>query len=132
MKGEMPVNTVDAYIAAQPVELRAMLEHIRALIQSLAPHAEEVISYHIPCYKYHGMLVGFGTRKKGCSFYVMSNTLLYDYAKDLQNCTWEGSTLHLDPAKPLPVSLLKKLTRLRIKHNEERARQKQAAKPGKS
>ncbi|MFT3909046.1 MAG: DUF1801 domain-containing protein [Ferruginibacter sp.] len=67
-KYSIPIKTVDDYISCQPDEFKEMLEQIRSLIHVLAPAAEEKISYQVPCYKYHGMLVGFGTHKKGCSF----------------------------------------------------------------
>jgi len=40
--------------------------------------------------------------------------------------------IHFDPKKPLPVALLKKIIKLRIKENEQIADLKKLAKPGKS
>jgi len=112
---------VDDYIRHQDTHLQPMLEQIRCLIRSVIPAAEECISYMIPCYRHHGMLVGFGTHKKGCSFYTMNPTLLRTYTEVLKNITYTGSTIHFDPAKKLPLALIKKITKHRIRENEERA-----------
>ena len=114
-------KNVDAYIAGKPAELTATLEQLRSIIRSVVPHAEEVISYMIPCYKLQGMLVGFGVHKKGCSFYTMNPRILSKYDEDLKGFEYTGSTLHLDPTKKLPVVLLKKIIKVRIKENEEMA-----------
>jgi len=121
-------DTVDEYISYQDINLQPMLKKIRAIIRSVIPNAEECISYMIPCYKHYGMLVGFGTHKKGCSFYTMNPALLRLYTADLKDLKYTGSTIHFDPAKALPLALIKKLTKHRIKENEERDQLKKLAK----
>ncbi len=118
MKSQASKN-VDAYIAGKPAELTATLEQLRAIIRAAVPNAEEVISYMIPCYKLQGMLVGFGVHKKGCSFYTMNPKILSRYAEELKGFEYTGSTLHLDPKKKVPVALLKKIIKARIKENED-------------
>ncbi len=116
----MKNKAVDNYIAAQAPDMQPMLKKIRSVIQAAVPKAEEVVSYMMPCYKHFGMLVGFGTHKKGCSFYTMNPRFLPTLAADLDGYKYTGSTIHFDPQKPLPVSLIKKIIKLRIKENEER------------
>jgi uncharacterized protein YdhG (YjbR/CyaY superfamily) len=129
MQKKKAVFDVDDYVANQRDELKSQLSQIRKIIRSMVPDAEEVISYQIPCYKYYGMLVGFGVHKNGCSFYTMSNTILSSLTKELGDLRYAGSTIHLDSKKKLPVALLKKIIRLRTKHNEERNWLKQISKP---
>ena len=129
----MKPATVDAYIVAEPTEIRPMLEQIRSIIKSVVPaEAEETVSYMVPSYKYHGMLVGFGARKNGCSFYAMSNTILNEFADELKGLKYNVSTIHFDLGKPLPVALIKKITKQRIKYNRERALLKQQLKSKKT
>ena len=128
----MKSREVDDYIAGKPPALGPMLKQIRSIIQSVVPGAEEVISYMIPCYKHFGMLVGFGVHKKGCSFYTMNPKLLPAFSKELTGFKYTGSTIHFDPKKPLPVALIKKIIKQRIKENEEMADLKKLAKAGKS
>jgi uncharacterized protein YdhG (YjbR/CyaY superfamily) len=128
MRTDIKIRNVDEYIAIQPLALREMLEEIRTLIHSVIPAAEEVISYMIPCYKHHGMLVGFGAHKGGCSFYAMNTKILNTYAKELARFKYTGSTIHVDPKQPLPVALLTKIIKQRVKENEEKARLKKQSK----
>ena len=120
----MKNKNVDAYIASQPVAVREMLKQIRSIIRSIVPDAEEVISYQVPSYKYHGMLVGFGIHKNGCSLYTMNTKILGSLSKELKDLEYSGSTIHFNPQRPLPVALIKKLVRQRMKENEERAAQR--------
>ena len=121
--------TVDDYIASEPAATRAMLEQIRSIIKSVVPEGtEETVSYMVPSYKYHGMLVGFGARKDGCSFYAMSTTILGEFEKELKGLKYSGSTVHFDLGSKLPATLIKKIIKQRIKHNTERALVKQQLK----
>ena len=125
-------NNVDEYIAYQETSLQPILKKIRATIHSVVPGAEECISYMIPCYKHEGMLVGFVTHKKGCSFYTMNPAILRSYASDLKDLKYTGSTIHFDPKKAVPVALVKKLIKHRLKENKERAMLKQHLKTTRS
>jgi len=121
--------TVDSYIASEPAAIRTMLEEIRGIIKSVVPEeTEEIISYMVPCYKYNGMLVGFGARKDGCSFYAMSTTILGEFEKELKGLKYNGTTIHFDVGKKLPAALIKKITKQRIKYNTEKALLKQQLK----
>ena len=119
----MKHNNVDSYIASQPAELRAMLEHIRKIIRSVTPDAEEVISYMVPCYKYYGMFVSFGVHKGGCSLYAMNTKILGEFAQEIadKGLKYSGSTIHFDVKKKLPAALVWKLVRARKEQNENKA-----------
>ena len=59
---------VDAYIASSAREARPKLKEIREIIKSTIPNAEEGISWGVPFYTYHGVLVGFAAFKNHVSF----------------------------------------------------------------
>lgn len=61
-KKNAPARDVGEYLATVPEKARPALENLRNMIKSTAPMAEEIISYHIPTYKYHGPLVHFVAR----------------------------------------------------------------------
>jgi len=111
----------DEYIAMLPVAFRGTLEKLRALIQSLAPEAQEMISYQIPCFKYYYMLVGIGANKQYCSLYVMSPPLVAAMKEELKGLKVSGATIHFEPDAPLPVALIKKIVRARMQENKEKA-----------
>jgi uncharacterized protein YdhG (YjbR/CyaY superfamily) len=114
-------KNVEDYIYSQSPEQIEMLETLRALIFSIIPKAEEVLSYQIPCYKYYGFLVGIGTHKKGCSFYVMNTKLLDTYKSELKNYKYAGTTIHFQIGYKLPIALIKKIIKQRMKENEAKA-----------
>jgi uncharacterized protein YdhG (YjbR/CyaY superfamily) len=111
--------TVDEYIALAEPKLKKALKDIRKTIRSAAPKAEEVISYQIPGYKYHGMLVFFAGWKNHISLYPAP----WD-AEPLKNemSAYEGSkgTIKFPLDKPMPLTLIKKMVKYRMKLNEEK------------
>jgi uncharacterized protein YdhG (YjbR/CyaY superfamily) len=114
---------VDEYLASVPDPARTTLTKLRAVIRSIVPpETVETVSYQIPTYKYKGMLVGFGAFKNHCSLFVMSTTLLTDFAADVKQYETAKSALHFPHDKPLAAALVKKLVKARIAHNESRKR----------
>jgi len=118
---ETEPQTIDEYIAMQPEQFRSGLYELRSIIKSLAPQAEEMISYQVPCFKYHYMLVGIGVNKKYLSLYPMSSGLTKKLADELKGTRISGTTLHFTPGEPLPKSLIEKIVRLRMQENELKA-----------
>ncbi len=120
-----PAKDVDAYLASAPKELRAVLENLRAAIKAAAPKAEELISYSIPTYKYHGPLVHFVARESYCSFIAVSKTVLEKFKDELEDFDTSGTTIHFTAENPLPATLVKKIVKARVAENEAQAKLKQ-------
>jgi len=111
-------TTIDAYLAAVKGERRRALQALRRTIRSVLPRAEECISYGIPAFRNDGRVVaGFAATAKGCSYFPFSGATL---ARELKGYGGTKSALHFDPAKPLPVSLVRKLLRVRIAEDRPR------------
>ncbi len=100
--------------------MKAALEDLRRTIKAAAPTAEEVISYRIPTYKYHGPLVHFVARKTYGSFIVVSKSTLETFKGELEGYDTSGTTIHFSLEKSLPASLVKKIVKARMKENEAR------------
>lgn len=112
-------KTVDAYLADVPEPACSTLKHIRAVIQSLVPpETTEVISYGIPMFKYHGMLVGYAAFKDHCSLFPTGSGV-ERFSKELRNYSTNKGTIRFPSDKPLPDSLLKKIVQARIAENRE-------------
>ena len=122
---ETEPQSINEYIAMQHEDFRPMLYELYAIIKSVAPQAEELISYQVPSFKWHYMLVGFGVNKKFCSLYPMSTSINKKMAEDLKRVKISGTTLHFAPNQPLPVDLIKKIVLTRIQENETKAALKQ-------
>ncbi len=110
--------TIDEYMASVSEDKRPALEKLRSTIRSIAPKAEECISYGIPAFRLNGMLVGFGATSKHCAFYLMSGTVVEAFRDDLRDYDTRKGTIRFQAEHPLPVALVKKLVRARIAENE--------------
>jgi uncharacterized protein YdhG (YjbR/CyaY superfamily) len=120
----MPARSIDEYITMQPDAYRPVLEKLFTIIKSAALQAEELISYQIPSFKYYYMLVGFGVNKKYCSFYTMSPTLVKAMKEELKTVKLSGATIHFSPDEKLPIELIRKIVKARMKENKELAKLK--------
>jgi len=121
---EAKPHTIDEYIAMQPELFKSGLHELRSIVRSLVPQAEEMISYQVPCFKYHYMLVGIGANKKYLSLYPMSSALTKKMGDELKGIKISGTTLHFVPGEPLPKVLIEKIVRLRMQENEIKAHKK--------
>lgn len=115
-----PARDVDEYLAGVPKEARATLEKLRKTIKAAAPMASEGISYQMPMYKHHGMVVGFAAFKDHCSLFPGS-AVMEAHKEDLKRYDTSKGTIRFPASKPLPAALVRKLVKARIAENEERA-----------
>jgi uncharacterized protein YdhG (YjbR/CyaY superfamily) len=113
---------VDAYIAAFPPDVQLALKQLRRTIRACAPKAEERISYGIPAYRYHGMLIYFAGFKNHCSLFPASKSILKIFSKELKPFEVSGaSTIRFTPDHPLPAALVRKIVKTRMTQNEDRS-----------
>jgi uncharacterized protein YdhG (YjbR/CyaY superfamily) len=119
-KKSAKAETVDDYLAAAPEEARAALAKLRKRIKAAAPKATEVISYQIPAYKHHGLLVGFAALKGHCTFHIMSTDVTRAHAAELKGYKLGKASIRFASDKPLPAALVTKLVKARIAENESR------------
>lgn len=119
--------SVEEYISAADPKTKKALQDIRKTIKSAAPKAEEVISYAIPGYKYHGMLVFFAAWKNHISLYPAPWGA---EALKKEMSAYEGSkgTIKFPLDKPMPLTLIKKMVKYRMKENELKAALKKIGK----
>jgi uncharacterized protein YdhG (YjbR/CyaY superfamily) len=113
-------KTINDYLDGLNSGQREALEKLRRAIKAAAPDAEECISYGIPAFRYMGMLVGFGAAANHCSFFLMSGTTVTEHQDLLKNYDASKGTIRFSPARPLPVTLVKKLVKARMAENKTR------------
>lgn len=119
--------TVDAYIAAAPLPARRIMMQLRNIIRDVAPLATEGISYRMPMYKHHGMLVGFAAFPNHVGFYAISN-VQKKYAKELEGFHTGKGSVQFPLGQRLPASLVRAMVQDRVAENEAKAAAKAAAK----
>jgi uncharacterized protein YdhG (YjbR/CyaY superfamily) len=117
-------KNIDEYISLQPEELVEGLEKLRQIIRSVAPDATEVISYHMPGFKYHGMLVGFAGWKKHYGFYPYNASTVNEFKEELKGYETSKGAIQFPVDKALPVALIKKIVKFRMKENIEKEKNK--------
>ncbi len=107
-------QNIDEYIAIYPGDVRAILEKIRELIRETAPGATETISYGIPTFDFAGKhLVHFAAFKNHISFFPTSSPIPM-FAKELTGYETSKGTIRFPLDKPIPYSLIKKITKYRL------------------
>src|SRR2546427_10400761 len=111
--------SVAAYLRAMPPGPRAALQKLRKTIKAAAPEATEGISYGIPMFKHHGMLVGYAAFKDHCSLF-MSTYVTRALTKELAAYDTSKGTIRFTADKPLPTTLVRKLVKARIAQNERK------------
>jgi uncharacterized protein YdhG (YjbR/CyaY superfamily) len=109
---------VDEYIKLAPKWSQAALKEIRNAIKSAAPKATESISYNMPYYNQNGRLAYFAAAKAHSGFYWLSADIKKLFAKELSKQTVVGSTLRIPQDTKVPVTLIKKIVKYRVKLNE--------------
>ena len=112
--------SIDQHIAVFPKETQQLLELLRMTIRKAAPKAEEVISYNMPAFKYNGMLVWFAGYKNHIGFYP-SSTPIVVFKDQLKKYKTSKGAIQFPLDKPLPLALITKIVKFRIKQNLEKA-----------
>ena len=109
---------VSEYITNSPKEAQGKLKELREAIITTAPEAEEKISYGMPYYGYKGRLAYFRLSKRHIGLYIPP-PIIKDHKNELKNYGTSISTVRFPFDKKLPIHLIKKLIKARIKINEK-------------
>jgi uncharacterized protein YdhG (YjbR/CyaY superfamily) len=111
---------IDGYIAQFPADVRAILEKVRATIRHAAPEAKETISYLMPAFKLHGMLVYFAAWEKHIGLYP---PISGDKALEKAVARYAGpkGNLQFPLEEPIPYDLIERIVTLRVKQDTAKA-----------
>lgn len=118
-KAQQPTD-IDGYISQFPADVQAVLRDVRAAIRRAAPDAEETISYRMPAFKQHGILVYFAAWKSHVGLYP---PISGDEAVEKAVARYAGpkGNLQFPLAEPMPLALIERIVRLRVKQDLEKA-----------
>ena len=107
-------KSVEEYVAGVPEPARSTLKQMRAAIRSAVPaEATEIISYRMPAFKHHRVLVWFAAFSNHCSLFPTA-AVLEAFEDDLKGFTTSKGTVQFPVGRPLPTALIKKLVRARV------------------
>lgn len=119
-----PANT-DEYIAAFPTAIQARLEEMRAAIKKAAPKAVEVISYGMPAFKQHSVLVYFAAYAHHIGFYPTASGIA-NFQEEIAGYKNSKGAVQFPHDAPLPLGLVEKIVQFRVADDEQRAALKKA------
>lgn len=111
-------SSIDEYLATVPSEeARTRLETLRSIVLEMVPDAEELISYQIPSFKYHGMLVGFAAYKHFCSLYPLNGHTIKQFESELSDYKTSKAAIQFPHNKPIPEELVRRIVAKRVEEN---------------
>ena len=111
---------IDGYISQFPADVQAILQKVRTTISGAAPEAMETISYLMPAFKQHGMLVYFAAWEKHIGLYP---PISGDKALEKAVARYAGprGNLQFPLNEPIPYDLIERIVRLRVKQDSAKA-----------
>ena len=109
--------SIDEYIAGFPKETQKILEQVRATIKNVVPDAQETISYAIPTFTLNKTyLVYFAGYKNHISLYPAPRGN-EAFEKEISGYKSGKGTVQFSLGKPLPLNLIIKIVKYRMKEN---------------
>jgi uncharacterized protein YdhG (YjbR/CyaY superfamily) len=118
-------KTIDEYINTFPEDVRRILNELRQTIKEVAPEAEETINYQIPTFTLNGNLVHFAAFENHIGFYPTPSGM-EAFKKELSSYKGAKGSVQFPIDQPLPLPLIRKIVKYRVKENLERKQNKKS------
>jgi uncharacterized protein YdhG (YjbR/CyaY superfamily) len=120
MRQSKKPTSIDDYISQLPADAQAIMQKVRTTIQSAAPEATETISYMMPAFKLHGILVYFAAWKTHIGLYP---PISGDKAIEKAIARYAGpkGNLQFPLDEPIPYDLIERIVQLRVEQDLARA-----------
>jgi uncharacterized protein YdhG (YjbR/CyaY superfamily) len=117
------ITTIDEFIVRFPKDVQKIMEQIRSVIKENAPDAAETICYGIPTFTLNGNLVHFSAFEKHIGFYPTPSGISA-FKQELSTYKWAKGSVQFPLDKPLPLDLIGKIVKFRVKENLEKTKKK--------
>jgi uncharacterized protein YdhG (YjbR/CyaY superfamily) len=119
-QNRFPMSEVDDYLAGINGLQRAELERVRSMVRRVAPDAVECISYGVPTFKLHGMLISYAAFKEHCSIFP-GKAPIEALAAELKDFKTSAGTVRFTLERPIRDDLLERIVRECVRRNESKA-----------
>jgi len=106
-------DTIDAYIAEQPVKIQPILKKVRKTIREAAPDAKEKISWRMPTYWQGENLIHFCAHKNHLGIHPGLVERL-PFTEKLANYKTSKGAIQFPYDKPIDYDLIADITRWRV------------------
>lgn len=125
--GKLRYSNIDEYIALFPKEIQFLLKTMRTTISKAAPNATEKIAYQMPTFALYRNLVYFAAYKNHIGFYPGSIGVKV-FQPELTAYKTSKGAIQFPLDQPLPLKLITKIVKFRVKEDAELQRKKQKPK----
>lgn len=121
-------KSIDEYVAAFPPAVRRVLEEVRETIREAAPGAAEAIRYRMPTFTLNGNMVHFAAYARHVGFYPAPSAI-EKFGRELS--AWKGAkgSVQFPLDEPMPLALIGRIVRFRVKEQLELEKGKRKGKP---
>jgi uncharacterized protein YdhG (YjbR/CyaY superfamily) len=114
MQDDARMSAMDDYLDGLPPAHKAALARVRAVVEEVAPEAEEGVSYGMPAFLLAGRpLLGFGAAKKHLSVFPFSPAAIEAVKDRLEGFNLSKGTIRFSPSTPVPEDVLADLVQAR-------------------
>ena len=103
-------ETVDAYIAKQPENIRPLLKEIRDTLRAALPGSEERISWGMPTFWRKHNIIHFASLKNHIGIYP-GDKAMEKFAGHLKQYKTSKGALQLPYNRPLPLELIAEIAK---------------------
>ncbi len=107
------VDSINAYIADQPEEVRPLLQQIRETIRAAAPEASEKISWNMPTFWQGENLIHFAAFKKHIGLYP-GGEAAGEFSERLTDYKTSKGAIQLPLGKPIDFALITDIVKWRL------------------
>jgi uncharacterized protein YdhG (YjbR/CyaY superfamily) len=123
------ITSVDEYILQQSPDIQVMLQTVRETIRKEMPEvAFEKISYQMPTFDVYGNCVHFAVAKNHIGFYpAPSGIAAFEEIFKEKIYKYSKGAVQFPINKPMPIELIRVLTRFRIEENISKYNEKKGA-----
>jgi len=118
-------GSIDQYIAGCAPEVRAILRRLRSTIKRAAPpEAEELISYRMPAFRLHGILIYFAAFKNHIGIFPPFKGGDARLQAAVSKYAGPKGNLKFPLDAPIPYALVARIVKFRVKQDLAKARKK--------
>lgn len=110
-------KSIAEYIAGAQPDSQKHLKEMYALAKQLVPDALEGLKWNMPAFSYKRILFTFAGFKHHIGFYP-TPSVITAHAKDLKVYVTKSGSVQFPHDKPLPLSLIKKMMKLRASESK--------------
>ena len=120
-KSNLKYRDINEYHAQFPDHIQKILEQLRKVIKQAAPQTIETISYGMPAFKQHKVLVYYAVHKTHIGFYPTSNPIVY-FKKELEKYHTSKGAIQFPIDQSLPLTLIEKIVKFRLEEDHKKAK----------